>query len=278
MKGFLKLAWVVLALSMAAGSGCKSAPSAEKIDGPIVDEIEEGIASGQGGFEHATFDALVSTHADASTGTVDYAGLAEEEARLDRYLESLAGARLEELSRRAQLALFINAYNACTLKLILRHYPGLESIRDIDSPWTKPRCEVGGHRLSLDEIEHNIIRPIYRDPRIHFAVNCAATSCPHLAEFAYTGAEIDAQLEARTRATLSDEKFVRIEQGSLGYTRVMEWYRDDFVDPAFAGSAGSVPRYIAEYTRKQVRAFIEDHGGEPPSSPLEYDWSLNDAP
>jgi len=257
-------------------AACEPAPSADLLDEPIVDRLEQGISEGDGTFDHGAYDTLLSAHVDETAGTVDYSGLAEQEAKLDAYLSEVAEADLAELSGDAQLALLINAYNAYTLKLILEHYPDIDSIRDIDEPWSTVRWEVGGQRLSLDQIEHGLIRPLYRDPRIHFAVNCAAVDCPHLAESAYTGAEIDEQLEARARATLSDDKFVRIEDGELRYTRVMHWYRSDFVDSAFDDHAESVPGYIVRYTRDEVRQFIEDHDGDPPSAPLSYDWALND--
>jgi hypothetical protein len=257
-------------------AACEPAPSADLLDKPVVDRLEQGMAEGDESFEHETYDALLSAHVDEEEGTVDYGGLAEQEAKLDAYLSEVADADLAELSGDAQLALLINAYNAYTLKLILEQYPEIDSIRDIDEPWSTVRWEVGGQKLSLDQIEHGLIRPLYQDPRIHFAVNCAAVDCPHLAESAYKGAEIDEQLEARARATLSDDKFVRIEDGELRYTKVIHWYQNDFVDPSFQNHAESVPVYIARYTRDEVRKFIEDHDGTPPSSPLSYDWALND--
>lgn len=257
-------------------AACEPAPSADLLDKPVVDRLKQGISEGGGTFEHGRYDALLSAHVDEEEGTVDYAGLAEQEAKLDAYLSEVADADLAELSGDAQLALLINAYNAYTLKLILEYYPDIGSIRDIDDPWSTVRWEVGGQEFSLDHIEHGLIRPLYQDPRIHFAVNCAAVDCPHLAESAYTGAEIDEQLEARTRATLSDDKFVRIDESELRYTKVMHWYQNDFVDSSFQNHAESVPDYIARYTRDEVRQFIEDHDGDPLSSPLSYDWALND--
>lgn len=255
---------------------CEPAPSADLLEKPVVDRLKQGMSEGDETFEHGPYDALLSAHVDEKEGTVDYEGLAEQEAKLDAYLSEVADADLAELSEDAQLALLINAYNAYTLKLILEHYPDIDSIRDVDDPWSTVRWEVGGQKLSLDQIEHGLIRPLYRDPRIHFAVNCAAVDCPHLAESAYTGADVDEQLGARTQATLSDDKFVRIEEGELRYTKVMHWYQDDFVDPSFQNHAESVPGYIARYTRDEVRQSIEEHDGDPPASPLSYDWALND--
>lgn len=259
-----------------------AAKSAEMLDGPIVDELRTGQNSGDQRFDHSTFDALLKQFADPDAGTVDYAGLAEHRDALNRYLQSLADVDLTGLSGAEQLALLLNAYNACTLDLILNHYPDIDSIRDISNPWTTERCGVGGHTLTLDEIEHNLIRPMFRDPRIHFAVNCAAVDCPPLADFAFTGPDVVDQLQERTEATLSDERFVNIESrwirsDRLRYTRVMHWYDDDFVDDIFRGHASTIAEYISRHTRNdEIRRFIDEHDGDPPASAMSYDWSLND--
>lgn len=257
-------------------AACNPAPTANLLEEPIVGDLREGMEQGEADFDHGTYDELLADHVVEEAGNVDYAALAEEEDRLDAYLDRIAEADLASLPRDEQLALLLNAYNAATLKLILEYYPALDSIRDIPDPWSRERWEVGGHELSLDEIEHNLVRPLYKDPRIHFAVNCAAEDCPYLADDAYTGEDIDEQLEARTEATLANEQFVRIQEGELRYTRVMHWYRSDFVDPAFRGHAPNVAQYIARYATDEVRRFIEEHDGEPPMAPLQYDWALNE--
>lgn len=276
-------------IAIAAGTAVVLAPffalgasPAQLLEGPIVEQLREGQQGGDEAFDHSTFDALVSRHVDVQAGRVDYAAVADARDRLDEYLQQIAAAELETLDGDEQLALLINAYNACTLELIVDHYPEIDSIRDISSPWETPRCDVGGHTLSLDQIEHNVIRPMYRDPRIHFAVNCAAVDCPPLADFAYTGDEIDDQLRRRTERTLSNHRYVRIESrmifgDRLRYTRVMHWYEDDFLDADFRGYASTVAEYIARHTeREEIRRFVEEHDGEPSASPLGYDWSLND--
>ncbi len=266
----------LLLLVLLTTVGC-SPPSAELIDSPIVDELREGLDNGDESFDHSSYEQLLKRHVDHDAGTVDYESLQDDEEQLDTYLASIADADLTRLPEDEQHALLLNAYNGYTLSLILDHYPEIDSIRDISSPWTTERYEVGGYTLSLDQIEHQIIRPMYRDPRIHFAVNCAAVDCPHLAEFAYTGDELDAQLDERTEATLGNSKFVRIEDDTLYYTRVMHWYESDFVDPDFKDHAPNVAQYISPRSTEEIARFVDDHDGEPPASPLEYDWGLNDA-
>ncbi|RDV36991.1 DUF547 domain-containing protein [Bradymonadaceae bacterium TMQ3] len=255
-------------------SAC-SAPGAELIDSPLVDELRTGQRSGDQSFDHSALDALLSEHVNAEAGHVDYQGIREERADLDAYLSALARADATALNEDEQLAMLINAYNACTLRLIVDNLP-IDSIRDINDPWGEPRCEVAGYMLSLDAIEHGLIRPLYEDPRIHFAVNCAARSCPHLAESAYTGAEIDAQLDARTRATLSDTKFARIEGDTLYLTKIMDWYGGDFTNPAYRGSTGERADYVEIYTSEAIRARLQDENApEVDVVFMDYDWALN---
>ncbi|TXD37076.1 DUF547 domain-containing protein [Lujinxingia vulgaris] len=255
-------------------SAC-SAPGAELIDSPLVDELRTGQRSGTQSFDHSALDTLLSTHVNAEAGHVDYQGLSDDRAELDAYLSALAEIDATAFDEDEQLAMLINAYNACTLRLIVDNLP-VDSIRDIDDPWGKPRCEVAGYTLSLDEIEHGLIRPLYQDPRIHFAVNCAARSCPHLAESAYTGAQINAQLDARTRASLSDPKFARIEGDTLYLTKIMDWYGGDFIDPAFEGSTTELVDYVELYTTEAIRARLQDDDASPVNIVfMDYDWSLN---
>lgn len=280
MNGHIPVIICVCVILLVPAVACAS--PAELMEGPIVDELREGKEQGEQTFDHEIYHTVLQRHVDLESGTVDYGALSEDRDELGDYLEQLGEASLQQLDADEQLALLLNAYNACTVELILEHYPDIDSIREISSPWDQERCEVGGHTLTLDEIEHEIIRPLYRDPRIHFAVNCAAKDCPPLADFAYRGAEIDEQLRERTEAVLSDEQFVRVESRALAadrlrYTRVMEWYEDDFVNDSFEGHADTVPAYIAEHTQnEQLSEFIENHDGDPPAAPLDYDWSLND--
>lgn len=254
-----------------------SAPAAELSEGPIVSELEAGRESGEAVFDHSAYAALLQEHVVAESGRVDYAGFKADEDKLDAYLQRIATADLKTLGEDEQLALLINAYNAYTLKLILENYP-LDSIRDLSDPWQTARYVVGSHTLSLDNIEHNLIRPLYKDPRIHFAVNCAARDCPPLRPFAYTGAALDDQLDQVTRSVLSSPSFVRVETDQLHVTRLFEWYGGDFTDDDFHGHASTIPAYIARYTSPEVRSFIEDAGNEPPIQFLDYDWRLNDLP
>ena len=277
MKSAVTLAIVFVVASFAScDNGCVRlfSPKDELSHGEIAAELAADSA-GAASFDHSRYAEVLDAHVDYDSARVDYAGLAGDEARLDAYLEQLADAELDALNSDAQLALLINAYNAFTLKLILEHYPDLESIKDIDKPWDTRRWELGGHQVSLNEIEHGLIRPIYRDSRIHFAVNCASVGCPPLAPWPYTGTDIDEQLDRAAKRTLGDDRYARVEGDELQVTSLMNWYKPDFVGGEYEPSAESVPAYVAMYGDDEIRELVESED-EPSYSFIDYDWALND--
>lgn len=222
-------------------------------------------------FDHSTFDDLLQRHVDAD-GRIDYRGMREDAAELDRYLEQLADAPFEELGRNEKLALRINAYNAFTLRLILDHQP-LDSIRDFpaDHRWDAERWQVGGHTWSLNQIEHEQIRPKFREPRIHFALVCAAVGCPPLRNEAYTGARLEEQLADQTRYVHSHPRWFRFDpdRNVVHLTKLYDWYGSDFTQQ----QAPSVLDYAARYA-PELRQALEA-GRNPDVQWLEYDWTLD---
>lgn len=244
------------ALALSCKISC-FAPRSKVIDAPIAATLH-GATTGET-YDHSEFDGLLRRFARPDSGRVDYAGLAAEVARLDAYLARLGEVDLARLGRDAQKALLINAYNAFTLRLILDHYPGIESIKDLSSPWKAKRWQLAGELLSLDDIEHGLLRPIYGDARIHFAVNCASIGCPPLADFAYVGPELDAQLDLVTRAVLNDPRYARVEVDAVRVTALMNWYGPDF---------GDVEAFVAKYR--------DDLPRDAQVKFLDYDWHLND--
>lgn len=230
-----------------------------KPDGPIVD--------------HSVFDALLRKHV-APGGWVDYAGLAQSAAQLDAYLAAVKAAPLAKLGRNERLALLINAYNAFTLKLILEHWDGgrLASIKDIpaDQRWDAVRWNVGGPVWSLNQIEQEQIRPKFREPRIHFALVCAAIGCPPLRAEAYTGARLEAQLSDQAEYMHTHDRWFRYEPGDtkIGLTKLYDWYGDDFKQVA-----GSVLEYVAQHATPLKESL--DAGKRPEINWLDYDWRLN---
>jgi hypothetical protein len=241
--------------------------------GPAPVSSAEAYASAPGGasFDHSRFDALLRSHVDAD-GLVDYARLKDTQAGLDAYIGSLAAAPFEELGRDEKLALLINAYNAFTLRLVLDHWP-LASIRDIPfaQRWDAPRWRLAGETLSLNQIENERIRPKFREPRIHFALVCAARGCPPLRTEAYTGARLEAQLADQTQRVHAAGRWLRFDPATreLLLTEIYKWYGSDF-----SQAAASVPEYVARFV-PAVHAAL-DAGRRVEVHWIPYDWCLNE--
>ena len=146
-------------------------------------------ARGEMGVDNSLYDRLLKQY--VNQGMVDYRGIKNEEAILDQYLKVLENTDPRKLSRSEQFAFYVNAYNAWTIKLILSAYPGLKSIKELGSflstPWKKKIARIDGEVLTLDAIEHEILRKQFKDPRVHFAVNCASQGCPPLRSEPYQG-------------------------------------------------------------------------------------------
>jgi len=204
-------------------------------------------------------------------GMVNYAAFKQNEAQLDAYLNMLASnAPAESWNRNEKLAYWINAYNAYTIKLILNHYP-VESIRDIgskiqvpfvNSPWDVKFIEIGGQTYDLNNIEHGIIRKYFNEPRIHFALVCAAVSCPKLLNEAYTAQKLETQLTKQTRAFLSNPAKNKIGANSVQLSKIFEWYKTDFTDK------GSLIDYLNQYSDVKIAPNAK-------VSHLDYSWALN---
>lgn len=269
------LSLVAAALILAAGAAFVSIRPSEiaGLFGPPTVEMREAYSPRADGptFDHTLFDEFLGAHVDGA-GWVDYEALARDQAKLDTYLGEIAKAPFHALGRDEKLALLVNAYNAFTLRLILDHRP-IESIRDIpaDERWKGRSFELGGHRWSLSEIENDLLRRNFREPRIHFAVNCASIGCPPLWNHAYSGAKIGAELEAQTRRVHARSRWFRFDRNSgvAQLTRIYDWYHGDFVQ-----AAGSPLGFAARYSTSLRDAI---HAGERIRIEwLPYDWTLND--
>lgn len=210
--------------------------------------------------DHQLFGELLKKYVSAA-GKVDYAGLSTDESKLDQYLSILEKNLPEDSwSRNQQLAYWINAYNAFTIKLILDHYP-VVSIMDIDDgkPWETKWIELGDRTFSLNHIEHEIIRPQFNEPRIHFAVNCAAKSCPPLANLAFTEQNIDDLLIERTKNFINNTEFNTFKKDQASISKIFEWYASDF---------GDLVSFLNRYSDTKI-----DSGAR--ISFKEYNWRLN---
>ncbi len=201
--------------------------------------------------------------------------LPADRAALKGYLKTLQGIVVSRLNRAEQRAYWINLYNAATVDVVLAHYP-VESILKINispgllarGPWGKELLKVEGVALSLDAIEHRILRPIWSDPRTHYAVNCASIGCPNLATRAYTAANMEALLEQGAREYVNHPRGVQLENGKLTVASIYEWFKDDFGGDD-AGVIAHVKRYAAPPLARQL-------GGITTIADDRYDWALND--
>lgn len=231
----------------------------------------DGPAAGGATFDHGAFARVLHRRVD-DAGRVDYQGLHADPADLDAYVAALADAPFDALHRDGKLALLVNAYNACTLRLILDHWP-IGSIQDIPAAerWEAARWVVGGRTLSLDAIEHEELRAKFVEPRIHFALVCASVGCPPLAREPYAPERLDAQLDAAARRVHDpDGPWVDLDlpRGRVGLTPLYLWYDSDF--ERVAGSPlGFAARYLPDLARTL------DRGGDVDLRWLEWDWSLN---
>lgn len=210
---------------------------------------------------------------------VDYAGLKaspRDRAVLDAYIESLEAVDPAALSRDEQFAFWVNLYNALTVQVVVEHYP-VASIRDISispglfarGPWGRKLVRVAGRDLSLDDIEHGILRPDFGDPRVHYAVNCASWSCPDLAAEPYEAATLDAMLDAAARRYINSPRGVDIRNGRLTVSSIFSWYKKDF-----GGNEAGVLAELRQYAGPELAATL---AGATRVSSYDYDWSLNDA-
>ncbi len=198
-----------------------------------------------------------------------------DRARLDRYLAELQAVKPDRLTRDQQLAYWINLYNALTVDLILENYP-VASIRDINDgafsfgPWDRPLAQVDGQILTLNDIEHRIIRPTFNEPRIHYALNCAAVGCPNLMDRAWQAETLERDLAAAEVAYVNDPRGVRFDdRDRLILSKIYIWFREDF-GPNEKAVVASLESAAAPGLRERLRAASR-------VSAYDYDWALNDA-
>lgn len=222
-------------------------------------------------YNHAPFNDLLAAHVRG--GGIDYDGLTADEAKLDAYLAPAQHYTTEGLSRTEAMAFWINMYNAWTLKLILTKYPDVDSIKDLgsifSSPWKKRFVKIGGKTLTLGEIEHDILREQFKDPRIHFAINCASRSCPPLLPEAYRAETLDEQLDGATQAFINNNANTLVDGNRLIVSRIFKWYKDDF--------EGDIPGYIRKYASGSLKQALKKQKDSVDIVFMDYDWSLNTA-
>lgn len=226
--------------------------------------------------DHVAWDAFLAAYLDTSQDPhrLDYAGVSQaDHSGLKQYLQRLQAVPISDYNRAEQLAYWINLYNAATVDLVLDHYP-VKSITKIKSgwfsfgPWDKELLEVEGQTLTLNDIEHRILRPIWQDPLIHYAVNCASLGCPDLAGQAYTAANAAQLMEAGARAYVRHPRGARSTEDGLVVSSIYHWFKADF-----GGDDAGVIRHLARFARTEQKAALLRHTE---LHDHEYDWALNE--
>lgn len=271
----LALLWCVVLPGSAQANTLERllAPKAE-----LWERWQQHDAADQRSIDHGRWNDFLGTHLERGADNVVRVAYARvndaEKSALADYIGQLSAVEISGFKRAEQFAYWVNLYNALTVKVILDHYP-VASIRDIDissglfadGPWRKSLITVEGEQLSLDDIEHRILRPVWRDPRIHYAVNCASIGCPDLQPEAFTAANTERLLNRAARDYINHPRGVRVDATGVTLSSIYNWFASDFEQ------LGGVLQHIRQFAEKDLLAQID---GVEPVDDFRYDWSLND--
>lgn len=230
--------------------------------------------------DHTAWDRFLRTYVVSShpsgVNHVSYGGVTDEDREiLEVYVREMEAVAVSGLTRPEQEAYWINLYNALTVRVVLEHYP-VKSIRDIDispgffadGPWGAKLLTIEGEKVSLNDMEHRILRPVWRDNRLHYAVNCASIGCPDLQPEAYTAENTERLLNEGASAYVNHSRGVRLEGKKLTVSSIYDWFQVDF-----GGSQEGVIEHLLIYAREPLRSKLETFKGRFRD---DYDWSLNE--
>lgn len=230
--------------------------------------------------DHGAWDRILATYlSDDAKGVARFAyarvSVSDRKA-LQAYIARLGTVPVTHLAPKEQLAFWINLYNALTVEVVLGHYP-VASIRDIDispgpfssGPWDALLVRVDGTVITLNDIEHRILRPIFKNPRIHYALNCASVGCPNLQPKAFTATNVETMLDKAAAEFINSPRGVRVKNGRLIVSSLYVWFEEDF-----GGSDASVIAHLRRYAGPQLSAALSNITR---IADYDYDWALNDA-
>jgi hypothetical protein len=212
-------------------------------------------------FDHSLFNSLLKKHVDKN-GSVNYAGIKKDQETLRKYLYMI-GTYVPDItwSENEKLAYYLNAYNAMTIDLIIKNYP-TKSIKDIHNPWEQRNWKIGEKSISLEEIEHEILRKM-KDPRIHFGINCASFSCPPLMNEAFTASKVVGQLERLTVQFINDSKRNKITTYHVEISKIFKWFKEDFT------KNGDLIDFLNTYSKVKIEKNARVRY-------MDYHWELNE--
>ena len=223
-------------------------------------------------FSHDLFNQVLQEHVDKK-GRVDYTKLKANPEKLEKYLDLLAVANPTELSYNAQLAFWVNAYNALVIKGVIDHYPttSVRKVKWFGGFFSRLKFQVAGKTYTLNQIEHGIIRTEFVDPRVHFILVCASTSCPPIENSAFSAEDIEERLETATFNFVQNPEQVRIDRAKrrVYLSKIFKWYDDDFRE-GYDGVADFLTDYLPPEDAESLLA------GNLKFHYLDYDWTLND--
>jgi hypothetical protein len=266
----IPLALLSLLLSLPTAAGIIPDSEAWERWRPAADTATVSVDHSPWGVLLATY--LVTDH-PSGINRFDYASVSHaDRQRLVDYLGSMARLTVSELTPAQQQAYWVNLYNALTVQLILDH-PEVSSIRQIKDgffsigPWGRDIIEVGGEVLTLDDIEHRILRPLFQDPRVHFAVNCASLGCPNLQAEPFTAENLDTLYESAARAFINHPRGANIDGEQLTLSSIFKWFKDDFGD-----SRSERLAWLAAYAKPELAEQLRGWDGRVRYA---YDWDLN---
>ena len=228
--------------------------------------------------DHTDFSQLLGKYiVQDKTGLnrVNYQALKSEQSGLKAYISQLEAVKVTKLTKNEQFAFWANLYNAVTLNVVLDAYP-VKTIKDIDispgifsnGPWGKKLVTIEGTKLSLDDIEHEILRPIFQDPRVHYAVNCASIGCPNLQNQAFTGGKLNAQLDQAARDYVNSSRGVVVKNGRVSASKIYSWFKKDF-GPNQSALLAHFKKYADSSLKTQLNQINTINR-------YFYDWTLND--
>jgi hypothetical protein len=262
--------------------GAISALSPVAAGDPIESLFRPGTGGASRAVDHGAWDRLLKTYvrpAENGLNRIDYKRFkADGHATLKAYLRQLEATDVTRLDRAEQFAFWANLYNAKTVDVVLDHYP-VGSIRDINlggglfaaitgGPWKAKIVKVNGQPLSLDDIEHVILRGLFKDHRVHFAVNCASVGCPNVSIDAFTGDGLDGHLDRNARAFVNSPRGAKLVDGALHLSSIFNWFKGDF-----GGSDAQVLAHIRRYASPGLKARLAEVSKV---ADYFYDWRLND--
>ena len=218
---------------------------------------------------NASYNAFLSKYVSSVNGInlVAYDKVTpQDRASLQAYIQKLSAMDIEALPRDAEMATWFNLYNARTIELILENYP-IKSIRKISRPWKKDRLVVNGKKMSLDDIEHGTVRKKYKEPRVHYAFNCASIGCPNVKASAWEAETLEADLAQASRDFIASERGVSIQGNKVIASSIFKWYKGDF-----GGNEASLLAHFRLYATGSKKVALD---AATDIDKYDYDWDLN---